>query len=90
MKNKTKYNKKKNMYVFVFILLLSLLFKMYSFLTLMNENQLNKDEQKQVYKSIRAEYKNLLKNYDEVKRNDSSGVIQDELEMDMWVDRKLL
>ena len=59
---------------------------MNSFITLMNENQLNKDEQKQVYKSIRAEYKNLLKNYDEVKRNDdSSGVIHDELDMDMYV-----
>lgn len=57
--------------------------KMYSFITLMNENQLNKSEQKQVYNNIRNEYKNLLKNYDEVKRNDSSGVIQDELELDM-------
>lgn len=71
---------KNNQYLFIFIRL-----KMYSFITLMNENQLNKDEQKQVYKSIRAEYKNLLKNYDEVKRNDSSGVIQDELDMDMYV-----
>lgn len=50
----------------------------------MNANQLTKSEQKQAYDGIKTEYKNLLRNYDEVKRNDSSGVIQDELDMDMY------
>lgn len=50
----------------------------------MNANQLTKSEQKQAYDGIKTEYKNLLRNYDEMKRNDSSGVIQDELDMDMY------
>lgn len=57
---------------------------MYSFMTLINENQLSKNEQNQVYKNIKDDYKNLLKNYDEVKRYDErDGDFQDEIEMDM-------
>ena len=69
----------------IFTSILTFIFlKMYTFLTLMNANQLTKSEQKQAYDGIKTEYKNLLRNYDEMKRNDSSGVIQDELDMDMY------
>ncbi len=57
--------------------------KMQSFITLMNENQLNKGEQKQVYDSIRADYESLIKNYQHVKKNDTSGFLPNELDMDM-------
>ena len=57
--------------------------KMQSFITLMNENQLNRGEQKQVYDSIRADYESLIKNYQHVKKNDSSGLLPNELDMDM-------
>ena len=58
--------------------------KMQSFITLMNENQLNKGEQRQVYDSIRVDYENLIKNYQQVKLNDSSGMLPNELDMDMY------
>lgn len=56
---------------------------MQSFVTLINEKQLTQVEQKQVFDSIRTDYENLLKNYQEVKRNDTSGILPSELDMDM-------
>lgn len=56
---------------------------MQSFLTLVNENQLSKTEQRQVYDSIKNDYENLLKNYEEVKKNDSNGLLPEELDMDV-------
>lgn len=56
---------------------------MQSFVTLINEKQLNQIEQKQVFESIKNDYSNLLKNYQEIKRNDMSGVLPNELDMDM-------
>lgn len=56
---------------------------MHSFLTLINENQLSKTEQHQVYDSIRNDYKNVIRNYQEVKKNDSHGILPNELDMDM-------
>lgn len=52
---------------------------MHSFITLMNENQLSESEQKQVYESIKNDYKNLLKNYEQVKLND----MNQDVDMDM-------
>ena len=57
--------------------------KMQSFITLINEKQLNKSEQRQVYDSIKVDYENLLKNYQEAKKNDVSGMLPNELDMDM-------
>lgn len=42
---------------------------MKTFLTLMDENQLNLAEQKQVYENIRQDYERLLKDFDQKKRN---------------------
>jgi hypothetical protein len=56
---------------------------MQSFITLINEKQLNKSEQRQVYDSIKVDYENLLKNYQEAKKNDVSGMLPNELDMDM-------
>ena len=57
--------------------------KMQSFITLMNENQLNRGEQRQVYDSIKSDYESLIKNYQQVKKNDSTGMLPNELDMDM-------
>ena len=56
---------------------------MQSFVTLINEKQLNQLEQKQVFDSIKTDYENLLKNYQEVKKTDLSGIMPNELDMDM-------
>jgi hypothetical protein len=56
---------------------------MQSFVTLINEKQLNQLEKKQVFESIKTDYENLLKNYQEVKKTDLSGIMPNELDMDM-------
>ena len=57
--------------------------KMQSFVTLMKEKQLNKVEQIQVFDSIKNDYENLLKNYEEARENDQTGMLPNELDMDM-------
>lgn len=57
---------------------------MQSFITLIDEKQLNKVEQRQVYDNIKSDYENLLKNYEEAKRNDANGILPGELDMDMY------
>lgn len=42
---------------------------MKTFLQLMNENQLNLAEQKQVYENIRQDYERLLKDFEQKKQN---------------------
>ena len=56
---------------------------MQSFVTLMKEKQLNKVEQIKVYDSIKNDYENLLKNYEVAKTNDPTGLLPNELDMDM-------
>jgi hypothetical protein len=56
---------------------------MSSFLTLMNENQLNKLEQRQVYGGIKSDYENLIRNYEQVKRNEQASGLQNELDNDV-------
>lgn len=56
---------------------------MQSFVTLMKEKQLNKVEQIQVFDSIKNDYENLLKNYEEARDNDQTGMLPNELDMDM-------
>ena len=49
----------------------------------MDEQQLNVSEQRQVYDNIRSDYENLLKSYEEAKQNDASGILPNELDMDV-------
>lgn len=42
---------------------------MKTFLTLMDENQLNLAEQKQVYENIRQDYERLLKDFEQKKQS---------------------
>lgn len=62
---------------------------MQSFVTLMKEKQLNKVEQVQVFDSIKSDYENLLKNYDEAKQNDVTGMLPNELDMDIDLNKEL-
>ena len=57
--------------------------KMQSFVTLMKEKQLNKEEQVQVFDSIKTDYESLLRNYEQAKLNDPDGILPNELDMDM-------
>jgi hypothetical protein len=63
--------------------------KMQSFMTLMNENQLSRVEQKQVYQSIKSDFKSLLKNHDQIKMSEQplneEIVTNNNIEMDMLV-----
>ena len=63
--------------------------KMQSFVTLMKEKQLNKVEQVQVFDSIKYDYENLLRNYNEAKQNDLTGVLPNELDMDIDLNKEL-
>jgi hypothetical protein len=45
---------------------------MTTFITLINENQLNPSEKNQVLTSIKNEYENMLDNFNEVRRNENS------------------
>lgn len=56
---------------------------MQSFVTLVNENQLNKSEQKQVFDSIQNDYQVLVQNFDQVKTSDSHSLVQQQIEMDV-------
>lgn len=56
---------------------------MQSFVTLMKEKQLNKVEQIKVFDSIKTDYESLLKNYEVAKINDPTGVLPNQLDMDM-------
>lgn len=55
----------------------------------MKEKQLNKVEQVQVFDSIKSDYENLLKNYDEAKQNDQTGMLPNELDMDIDLNKEL-
>ena len=55
---------------------------MQSFITLLDENQLTKDEQKQVFESIKNDYENLAKNYEDAKQNDANDLMRNDLDMD--------
>lgn len=57
--------------------------KMHSFITLMDEQQLNPSEQRQVYDNIKVDYENLLKNYQQAKLKDKSDLMPRELDMDV-------
>lgn len=58
---------------------------MQSFITLVNENQLNKFEQRQVYDSIRNDYQILIQNYNQIKNSNSDNLVQEQIEMDVYV-----
>ena len=49
----------------------------------MKEKQLNKEEQVQVFDSIKTDYESLLRNYEQAKLNDPDGILPNELDMDM-------
>ncbi len=59
--------------------------KMQAFVTLVNENQLDKDEKRQVFENIRSDYEMLLKNYEEAKKheNDMNISFGNDLDMDL-------
>ncbi len=59
--------------------------KMQAFVTLVNENQLDKSEQRQVFENIRSDYEILLKNYEEAKKNENNMNITfgNDLDMDL-------
>jgi len=63
--------------------------KMQSFVTLINEKQLNQMEQKQVFDSIKMDYEMILKNYQQVKNNDLTGLLPNELDMDIDLNKEL-
>ena len=63
--------------------------KMQSFVTLINEKQLNQLEQKQVFDSIKMDYEMILKNYQQVKNNDLTGLLPNELDMDIDLNKEL-
>ena len=63
--------------------------KMQSFVTLINEKQLNQLEQKQVFDSIKMDYEVILKNYQQVKSNDLTGLLPNELDMDIDLNKEL-
>ena len=60
---------------------------MQSFVTLVNEQQLNKLEQRQVFESIKSDYELLIRNYDEAKKYEHNMNLSfgNELDMDVWV-----
>jgi len=62
---------------------------MQSFVTLINEKQLNQMEQKQVFDSIKMDYEMILKNYQQVKNNDLTGLLPNELDMDIDLNKEL-
>jgi hypothetical protein len=62
---------------------------MQSFVTLINEKQLNQLEQKQVFDSIKMDYEMILKNYQQVKNNDLTGLLPNELDMDIDLNKEL-
>lgn len=56
---------------------------MQSFVTLVNENQLNKSEQRQVFDSIQNDYQIIIQNFDLLKTSNSESLIQQQIEMDV-------
>ncbi|CAF0721952.1 unnamed protein product [Brachionus calyciflorus] len=63
--------------------------KMQSFMTLVNEKQLNKFEQRQVYESIQNDYKTLIHNYNDVKAVNTDALKQEQIEMDVDLNKEL-
>lgn len=59
--------------------------KMQAFVTLVNENQLDKNEQRQVFENIRSDYEMLMKNYEEAKKTENNMNISfgNDLDMDL-------
>lgn len=56
---------------------------MQSFVTLVNENQLNKSEQRQVFDSIQSDYQIIIQNFDLLKATNSDNLVQQQIEMDV-------
>jgi len=55
----------------------------------MKEKQLNKVEQIKVFDSIKSDYENLLKSYEIAKTNDPTGLLPNELDMDIDLNKEL-
>jgi hypothetical protein len=56
---------------------------MHSFITLINEKQLNKYEQRQAFDGIRNDYEHLIRNYEQIRNDDTSVDLPEELNMDV-------
>ena len=56
---------------------------MQTFLTLVNEQQLNKLEQRQVFDSIKLDYEVLIKNFNEARKLEDNMSFDNELEVDV-------